>query len=799
MSLLTNDAKGFLHFYSYQKSLEEWNQTERNAEKELRVFQLFKGDQYKRLKKTYELYQNNLKQFYADVEMHNREFLKSEVQKAYDLIGNVEGRKLDSQQMECIVKDSHSHLIIAGAGTGKTTTIIGKVKYLLATGKIQPQEFLILSFTNAAASEMKARLMAETDQKLYVATFHKLGYDIIRRADSITPKVSQISMPQFVRENLDVQICDPKYQSRLLNYLLYHRIPTKSEFSFQTEDEYREYLNLNPSTTFLGEEVKSYGEMHIANFLTEHGIKYQYEAEYPIDTRTEEYGQYYPDFFLPDHGIYIEYFGINRAGTVPAWFTAKEGKTPTETYQEGIKWKRNLHKENHTKLIECYAYESMEGILLQCLEGRLKAAGVELQELSMDEIFAAADQDKKKVFSGISELMATAISLCKSRRYGPEELIQLCISRMPEEKVLAELIEPVYRDYQKYLKANELVDFSDMLNRAADLTESRQFIHKFKYVIVDEYQDISAAQYRLLKAMRDQSDYELFCVGDDWQSIYRFAGSDIGYILHFQKYWDKTELSRIETTYRFSQRLIDISGTFIMQNPNQLKKYIRSGNASDEYALGEINGYTELNALQFMKEKLEQLPRNSNVFFLGRYNFDVEVLKKDNSFNLQFDNVRQVQRVSLKSRPDLVMTFYTAHRSKGLQADYVFIINNRSGQMGFPSKIQDPALIELLLENADQYPNAEERRLYYVALTRAKRRVYLVTFGRNISEFAKELEAAYQEDIKKEAWSCPLCGAPLRKILGPYGDFYGCSNYSSKGCQFKKTIGRKFTAHAKNI
>ena len=140
----------------------------------------------------------------------------------------------------------------------------------------------------------------------------------------------------------------------------------------------------------------------------------------------------------------------------------------------------------------------------------------------------------------------------------------------------------------------------------------------------------------------------------------------------------------------------------------------------------------------------------------------------------------------MERRNDLIIYFYTAHRSKGLQADYVFIINNRATKMGFPSKVVNPPLVEMLLEQYDQFPDAEERRLFYVALTRAKKKVILITTKKNLSSFAKELIENEQDEIKRERYSCPWCGGQLRKINGPYGEFYGCSNYSVNGCRYKR-------------
>ena len=775
-------------------ALNSWNEVENRVEKAISNISFSRLKEYRDLESCYAEYSSFKSTFKGRIDAYNDAFLKKKIEEAYGLIGTVEGRKLDEQQMSAVVKDAPSQLVVAGAGSGKTTTIVGKVKYLLATGIVKAEDILVLSFTNASAAEMKERIRKECGGDIYTATFHKLGYEIIKRSDKIAPKVADEDIRSFVSAELE-NICEnDKLRGMIVNYVLYQSVQAQSEFSFKTAAEYKSYLETNPPTTFLGERVKSYGEMTIANFLTQHGIRYEYEAEYPVDTRTEEYGQYHPDFYLPDHDIYIEYFGINRQGDVPSYFNGKNGKSASQVYTDGMDWKRKLHAENSTRLVECFAYEFFEDTLVKDLGKKLSDEGVDLQERSLDSLFSEGGNKRNQILSMLANTIATVVVLLKNRKMTVDELESKCRQVGLRQDLLLSLAGMVFEAYERMLHENEMVDFADMLNRAEELVRNNEYRHTYKYVIVDEYQDISAAQYRLLRAMRDQTDYLLFCVGDDWQSIYRFAGSDISYIVRFADYWERTDQSYIGMTYRFPQKLIDISGQFIMKNPYQIKKELHSYNTSKDQVLAWINAYNENAANSMLIESLMVLPKEASVFLLGRYGFDIDQFKDCERLRFRYDNVSKIQRVELVGREDLKIVFYTVHRSKGLQADYVYIINNRQTHMGFPSEVKNPPVIELLLEQADPFPDAEERRLYYVALTRAKKRVYLLTVGKNISMFARELIEEHKSEIAKNGHYCPECGGKMQRRKGPYGEFYGCSNYRINGCRYKEKIGEEINA-----
>ena len=734
----------------------------------------------------------------SKLQAHNNQLASQKAADVAKLILPVEGKMLDEQQLRCITKEVHNHLVLAGAGTGKTTTIIGYVKYLLKKKICIPDDILVLSFTNASAAEMSERLNKEIGRPIHAQTFHKLGLDIIASVQGKKPKIYSSDIRQFVRKQLDMLTQDLGYLRKLCVYLTYNGVEQKSEFDFETEEEYRSYLKYNPPITLKKETVKSYGELDIANFLTQNGITYVYEQEYPIDTRTSEFGQYYPDFYLPNFDVYIEYFGINRQGEVPAYFSGKNGMSVAQAYQEGIKWKRELHRKNGTRLIEVYAYEKFEEQLLPKLEERLKKAGVVFTPMSPKDMWSEISGTENQKLDRVAELFGTVITLTKSNNCSLDEVRSRnhSLRKFPSIDAVTDLIEPVYNNYQAMLQACNEIDFNDMINLASDYVQRGQFIHSYNYVIVDEYQDISQARYRLLAEMRQQKDFHLFCVGDDWQSIYRFSGSDIGFILHFEKYWGASEISRIETTYRFPQSLISVSSSFIMKNPEQKRKRLKSAVADHGFSMEKITGYTDAYSVEFLAERLKELPKGSSVLFLGRYRFDIKILDGQRQFSYQYSTALGRTEVTFIRRPDLQISFMTIHSSKGLQADYVFLLNNKAHGMGFPSQIADAPILQLLLDNCDHYPFAEERRLFYVAITRAKKKVWLVTLKGNESVFIKEVDEVHGDDMRKEQYTCPLCGGRLVRRSGPYGDFFGCSNYKTKGCRYIRNISKRKAQNA---
>ncbi|MBU3200986.1 UvrD-helicase domain-containing protein [Clostridium estertheticum] len=731
---------------------------------------------------------DEFKNKYSNIEKirddYNKKFIRIEKINYKNLFDNIEGRALDQQQRECVIKEEINNLVIAGAGTGKTTTIVGKVKYLLEKYNYNSDEILVLSFTNASASEMAERVKKETGKNMDVMTFHKLGKEIIAEVEGKQPSITQIKLINLIEEEFAALTKNNESYNGLLNkFFLSYMKEYRSRFDFKNEGEFIDYLKDNQIQTFKNEVVKSYEEMEIANFLFINRINYEYEKNYKINTADRKYSRYRPDFYLTDYEIYIEHFGIDRKGNVPKYFTGKNGVSAKEVYNDGIRWKREIHKKYNTKLIETYSYEKMEGNLLEKLEKQLKATGVVFNAMSRNEVWKVIEKNKAYELKSIIKLINTFIMLMKSNGFSVEAIKQVNVKEFSgyeksRNDIFINITAPIYEAYNKELISNDEIDFSDMINKATKYILEGKFNKKYSYIIVDEYQDISLARYSLIKAIKELNNSKLFCVGDDWQSIYRFAGGDVNLFVKFDQYFGFTEKTYIETTYRFNKSLIDLSGKFVLKNKEQIKKKLKSFDDNQDLSYELLYGDKKSELTILLKERLNSIPPKSTVALLGRYKDDLKFLLDDN-FSYRYDSHLGKGIISYKKRFDLHIEFLTVHKSKGLQADYVFIVNNSNGKHGFPSKIEDDKVLNLLIQNKEKYEYAEERRLFYVALTRAKKHVYLLVENNSKSSFIREIEEDNNIKVAKvKAINCPECKKGELKIrTGPYGEFYACSNY----------------------
>ena len=716
------------------------------------------------------------------VHRHNMELASTLAPGIGREINPVEGYDLDGQQLMAIVTDVRSRLVIAGAGTGKTTTIVGLAKHLFSSGRASPDEVLFLSFTNNSVDDLRKRIESEVGCGADVTTFHRLGMRIIAQSGGVMPKVSKMDVRAFVRDRITREMSDPRYMRLLNEYLVRDCRYSGDESDFGSSEEYQRFILENPLITRNGERVKSYGEAEIADRLRMLGVGYEYEATYPIDTRTSEHGQYHPDFHIAGTDIYIEYFGIDRQGNVAPFMRSSKDDDPSEEYRRGMEWKRTLHRENGTRLIELYAYQRSEGDLLDSLEEQLRRNGVGFHTMSPNEAYSLITAGDDRALDSLVSQVTTAIGLVKGTgkplRSAYPELHDRRERRALDRMV--GILEPVFEAYQRELGSRDEIDFEDMLNNAAGLVRSGRFPSPYRWIVVDEYQDISRSRYALLRALRDSSDARLFCVGDDWQSIYRFNGSDVGYILNFERWWGPSEICRIETTYRFSGSILAESNSFMNRSPRQIRKNLRPGiDRGSRLEVMDCDNRIEWG--RWISGKVASIPKEESVLILGRFRHDIVALE-NSGFTWKPCLGEQSYTVTDRRNPGRDIRFMTIHGSKGIQADHVFVLNNVRGPYGFPDKRPEPPMIDLLLSGAGTKTD-EERRLFYVAITRARKATYVMTLRGLESEFVRELDAFTDSGGSV----CPQCGGTLVLRNGPYGRFMGCSNYRN-GCRYVRKL-----------
>lgn len=334
------------------------------------------------------------------------------------------------------------------------------------------------------------------------------------------------------------------------------------------------------------------------------------------------------------------------------------------------------------------------------------------------------------------------------------------------------------------MRTIKAIDFSDMINEASEKINSGALIHKYRYVIVDEYQDISQSRFNLLKAIVTASNAKLLCVGDDWQSIYRFAGSDISLFTNFENCFGFTNLLKIEKTYRNSQELINEASAFVTKNSLQLKKQLKSdkqlnyplvfwGYDKEPYpALGQI-----------MQKIIADFGPEKSILFLGRINYDIEILRNSGLFKITKENGSE--KLIYLPVPQVPVSFLSVHKSKGLEADNVVLLNFKNDKLGFPNQIADDKVLNYVLTQGEKYMFAEERRLFYVAITRTKNRTFVLTDNRNPSIFLREFKetssCCFIHINKKNDESkilCPRCKTgELYKVSHEGRSFIGCSNF----------------------
>ena len=710
-------------------------------------------------------------------ERANNAFIVKELALSRGLFDRIEARPLTEEQRRAVVVDECRNLVVAAAGSGKTSVIVAKAGWLIHKQYRRPSELLLLAFARDAQNEMQERmerrLGAAVARNVTVRTFHSLGLAIIGEAEGKRPTLDETAENDqtlfgLLKKIVDDLLADTKLSATMRRWFQEGFAPYKSRHEFKNWGEYFEYIRKYDIRSLKGETVRSFEECEIANFLYLNGIAYNYEAPYEHDLATSQKRQYKPDFKLPEHGIYIEHFGIDAEGNTAKFIHR-------ERYLEEMAWKRSVHAEHGTILIETFSYEQVDGRLLRNLEEKLSAHGVTPSPIPRKEVFSTLEQQGR--INPFTQLVATFLQHFKGSRLSFADIAERAGAHRDRTRARAFLavFQPIFERYQKALGRSGAIDFHDMINRATDLVEEGRYRSPFRYILVDEFQDISPSRARLLKALLDRSPgAQLFAVGDDWQAIYRFGGSDIAVMREFGDHFGAFERMDLATTFRCADRIASVATDFVLRNPAQIRKSVRTTRKADRPAVfvglpGEQDSSVLKEALDRIAEDARQYDEPSHTLLLGRYRH----LKPPNLGELP------------KQYPGLHFTWKTIHGSKGLEADYAVVLGLCSGKYGFPAEIADDPLFDLVLAAPEAHPNAEERRLLYVAVTRAKRQAFLLADGGPPSEFVTEL---INDEYDVEVFGhppvadvpCPKCTSgrlKRRENSNNKSVFYGCSNF----------------------
>lgn len=723
--------------------------------------------------------------FKKNVVNFSNEYFVERRMNEYGYLFNKSPFPLDDSQKKAVIIDDTHNLVVAGAGSGKTEVLITRVAYLIERKPdgIDPERILVLAYQNKAAEEIRKRLKERFDADVGVKTFHSFGLQILKQSH----KDSNRDLPdmQLIGDNfeaiyrsrinsiyIDAQN-DADFHNDIINYMKSYgdNEIAKPETAFEKKEEYYKYMRNLTYKTLNGKDVKSEAERAIMNFFITHyingnNIKIHYES--PAEWMkyiggNGEYNVPKPDFFLPDYDLYLEHWGIDKNGKVPEWF---EGDNPSEKYNRGMNAKKKAFGEQskysfvettHWEFKEKDFDKNLQNKILGALKEKYSDKEFEILPVPYEKLINKVWKDCQESVKRLPLNIGTFITIAKTYSLSPAEIEKRLFTESwsPKQKAFNNLAIKIYDIYEKELRSNNQIDFSDMINLAAKELKQNENLCKdaFDHILIDEYQDISAQRYELIKSlMNKNSNCKIFCVGDDWQSIMGFAGSDLDFFVNFSDYFDHPARTDLTVNYRSVKSIVDTGAEIIKQNgSSQLKKKTTANDKSlipvKVYSLeqqfthksnynNQMAYYDQM--VQHCVNEIETYCQNgcdpADIMILGRIVSNIMFKEK----LLKCAKINGV-KISTESRYFNSTPFMSVHRSKGLQAKVVFIVDVVEGLYGFPSELENPDIFEPAIKGRRKDKEEEERRLFYVAITRAKEEAIIYTQEGRESKFLDEI------------------------------------------------------------
>ena len=683
-------------------------------------------------------------------------------------------------------------MVLAGAGSGKTKTLLQKLIYLIEEKGVSPSKILAITFTKNATNEMLDRLIISADstgeyekqlfdkrktkiekdkerflqQKKYkwidgltVKTFHSFCYSVLRNdgvnefdnkfriiGDEKKDEEDELSKhvaPETVFEvfhKILIENCEnTEYLLKLKRYILDYIVDKihlkKDDNNFFSKDG-------KHFTTLDGTKVRSKSEQFIADWFYRHSIKYEYEPELNVKDFS-----FHPDFFVPEANLYLEHISDLSYPT----------KAKEEQFQKG-------------KLLLVKTFDSMtkdsalfNHTLNKVIKNRLPSDYQKSTCLNYREEFNHYHSDVKDFIQQVIRVT----DMIKVENISIDTVLQNALKDQHERiRNFYELAIPIVKGFIDYCTNKSYLDFNDLISKSTSLflhhdDVIHKYRNKFEYILVDEFQDVNNLQVELIKLLLTNKT-QLFCVGDDWQSIYGFRGSNVNYIVEFEKHFDNAEIIKLNLNYRSTQNIVGASNEVIKHNKFKVDKDVQASKMS-EHKIVVFSGNNLEENIQFCSEKVNELLKD------GINNDEILFLYRRNKMFSPYFNFFKGEGTRVQGK--------TIHASKGLEAKVVFIIGLTEGNGGFPDIWLEDRIFQIIKKANHDVLMEEERRLFYVAITRAKDKLFLITEKGNESSFLKEIPDVFtvrtvnqMKSVVEKIETCNKCFSQLEKlwVVCPY-------------------------------
>lgn len=723
----------------------------------------------------------------------------------------------DDEQIAAIAAATGTVQVTARAGSGKTTTLIRRTYFLMRHCKVPPDQILILAFNGSAVADVRqkllailspaaestfAREMARTEKTIRkpldrqkasldsairthevampnVMTFHALAYGLVNPEEALLvddDETGAYGLSEVLQEVIDSYLRDDKWLPRIRALMLAHfrhdwEQIEQGGFDLPDRNALIEHRRSLPRESLRGEYVKSFGEKVIADFLLEHGVPYKYERNHRWDGFN-----YRPDFTLfrragkSASGVIIEYFGLQGA----------------PDYDEQSERKRKYWAQNHD-------WDFLEFTPVDIAENGVEAFRSRLRELlvplgfpcgpiSEDEL---GEQVKKRAIDRFTKAVRSFIGRCRKTLVTPELLdtrLEAHVAATDAEGQFLPLARQFYGAYLEVLAMGDNDDFDGVMQRAIDALRCGHTLvrrrggevvcdlGRMRFVSVDEFQDFSELFYQLVRAIRGCGEnVQTFCVGDDWQAINGFAGSDLKYFRQFPKFMGSSSQLAITTNYRSSRAIVE-AGNAVMHGLGQ-PATARRGAESGSILVANMGGFEATLPEQerhqgdditpaVLRVAARSIEAGRSVVVLSRRNtipWYVNWDGAEHGLHAYQSRLREFLPEERRNR----LSVSTAHKFKGLERDDVIVIDAVS--RSYPLVHPDWVFSRVLSVSIDQLV-AEEQRLFYVALTRAKGSVFLFTDPKNESPFLTDLKIRVDATVVN--WQdYPPCDATSQRVV----------------------------------